>query len=1052
MRQTSRKYLDNLRQNKRILPLAAVTFSRSGTPAQLFSSENISERIFDLARWETWADFEAGAHDGTVTRVDPDGRAYLTLPGDAYTALSQIDDETQYIYSLTTPWLGRYSDGKIFIMYIEAGGAAGRDLILKESTDEGITWSAARYLRDEIAGLPPYVIGGFKPVTIGGRTIVDRLLYTDDNGATWVYDSDGVLPLGEGASSFVFWGNQDNSRAWLIEYDEFGDMSGMAWTEDGAAWTAPQACNFMNPGPLSGYTHAMEYNGRHYLVSVRYSPQQLRYLVYVHNSGNAHEWTLWQTIIPPVNLDLSTNSAIIRCHACASGQMIVSLTEIDSDHDYWPTGWTMQAPMEGQRFSDFSSMYEWPEFAWNATFLDATDGRLIGAVLYGDAADPGSYPWLPTPYISASAPANGTWTSAVKDTEQPAPRYHRVILDLARDVGITDAVARFRANATADTSAVGWTPTAPDGWHQGAYPAGVDRERYAQAQVYLSTLGFGYAPRVYAVGLSAQPALRNSTVRDWGEFSVSMGEFHAQMQFGTIALEYGAAQAALWPWHTATVYVGLYPQGGRYTDILWLYSARCDRASCEGDTLTLWLGEASDGPAALNARLDLPVTDQLGWPTGQTVPYVLGDWTGSTWADPPQYFGSGGPRLIGLTALDAAGALWEVEYARSTDDWTVLKEAVQQTARAGWGVPYESDGAEVRFTVAMGSERPKNGDRFSFQTHQGGRLTAVQIARRTRYALTVGDCEVESVWDGSSKVSDGDYDVRTAVINGYRITYLELSSAPSSTVTWTGRGAKLDGADAEFAHEHARQIVWQFCRGDAADWDDIIHRRAWLDLGNTCRASGYRTRMALTSRCTVREALERLLLGVATWTIDGTGRIRFAALEYAPDSAAATQDIPSRHVEGWAQWEMGGYDAARNVVDIRYDGSASNPPMVTEVDDRALRELRISSRGALDGMNQHAAEAIYSESAAREIGRQYLRRNARPGEPVAVEVPLDLYAHLDIRDLITASGRFPDRNERTETTDGRKFRIEGITCKINSFGLNLQLSPVPIEPIELGET
>jgi hypothetical protein len=465
--------------------------------------------------------------------------------------------------------------------------------------------------------------------------------------------------------------------------------------------------------------------------------------------------------------------------------------------------------------------------------------------------------------------------------------------------------------------------------------------------------------------------------------------------------------------------------------------------------------------AQLDRRIPLPSTADLGWGTESLIPYVLGDFRGTAWASHPIYYGSGSPKMGEVDARAGGGAAdWRVEFDRGADNWKVYRAGSLQTNRAEWNRLYVSDGGEVAFEVVRGSDRPKHQDFFAFSTYEGGRLPAYQFHDSPkRYALGVGYCEPESVWDGSSKLTLGThYEVKRSELVGVYTTWVEiLSGAITGPVTWTGQGARseITATQPVYLHELARDLIWRWGRLDnQTDPWELIDRASFNELGRDCYANRLRARYVVSVRESAREALEKLLWGVATWQADGYGRIRLVPLRYQ-ELVTVLVDIPEEDLEVRPKWATPGRGELQNTIRLEYDafaGIGTPPGWLERQDDRSLR-AHGDRPVTVDDIYRAAAVALYDHDAAHLIAGRVLRLTAQARERVELSLPLERYAHLQLGDELTyTSDEVPDRPNRDERVERRQARVVGLAYDLTAMRLTATVEHLPSQLIELGES
>jgi len=461
--------------------------------------------------------------------------------------------------------------------------------------------------------------------------------------------------------------------------------------------------------------------------------------------------------------------------------------------------------------------------------------------------------------------------------------------------------------------------------------------------------------------------------------------------------------------------------------------------------------------AVLNRRIRLPQTTDIGWPTDQYLPYILGDFHESYWSGQPMYYGSGDPVISPIIADDAAGADWEVTYGSAKDYWNVKKDGNAQ-AVCRWGEPYSSDAAEVSFTVALGATTPRHGSAFRFKTYQGGRFYGYSINRSgTLQALAARDVYPTTVYLGTSKLTEGsDYDVFHGSKQGHSITWIQLTAAPTGgeVVSWAGYGSRWEGANTFYAQEHARQIICDWGRPDgSASWSAIINQSSYRALARDCAEYGYRTRVALTSPVLVREALERVLMHIGTFHTGGEFRVRFVPTYYRDiNDSDVVVTIPEHAIAERPVWTGGGRAEIKNKVRVHYDqhNGAGTDYYIDAQDDRSIRRYG-ERQGDVEGRYKVTAECLYDRAAVENIADAFLRRHARPMEIVTITLDYLDYYQLQVGDRILYSQRdVPDRENRLEPgVVERQARVDGIEYDFANLTIRLTCSHIPLNPITL---
>jgi len=240
--------------------------------------------------------------------------------------------------------------------------------------------------------------------------------------------------------------------------------------------------------------------------------------------------------------------------------------------------------------ANMSLRYTLPAAAWCPSFQALDSGYIICSEMYAANYIPNVF----TAYFTKPTYGSGTWTSAVKDSNETAPAWNRVAMGAQYVAGDSDVAMEFRAASTpGGVAAATWRPAA-GGWRNSDKPSALEQSRYVQSRASLSSSVAGAAPRFYRAGLTRESPLQDLTVLDWGSFTIEMGDVHARQQYGSIKLMIGPAQASYWPWETARIQIGRVPLNGRIEDAAWICSANVHRVSVQGDVMTLTLGEGSE--------------------------------------------------------------------------------------------------------------------------------------------------------------------------------------------------------------------------------------------------------------------------------------------------------------------------------------------------------------------------------------------------------------------------------------------------------------------------
>ena len=364
----------------------------------------------------------------------------------------------------------------------------------------------------------------------------------------------------------------------------------------------------------------------------------------------------------------------------------------------------------------------------------------------------------------------------------------------------------------------------------------------------------------------------------------------------------------------------------------------------------------------------------------------------------------------------------------------------------------------MTFTITKGTIDPVAGDFFQWTAYYQGRIAALRMDLDTLYALAVDDVEVTGVFKGTALlVADTDYTVYTGAYRGRRLTWLSLTATTDERISWCGFGSKWDGLRTGWAHEHARQIAWRWAKpSHAPDWMSVIKPRSYFNLFRWCMGNLYATRLIVSSPQTVQEALEKLLLGISSWTRDDQGRIRFLPYEL---HAAADRliSIPASALETPSEWQLQPSAAICNYVRCHYDGFSGSgtggggTDYIDAEDSRSVRAY--GKRGAqIDQRYQLANDAIYTQAGARNLVRSYLRRHAAERTPVKITLPLCEWHWLELGDwdIDITDPDLPNRETRTHGVVRLPVTITDLQHDIDSDIITAIGETVPRESVGVG--